>query len=214
MEMVRIELKGVKEAMAMFDPNKVRLAANQALNRVAITGRKEASNIISTGYNIKPSILRKKLLLDFKASGYKSYAVITGEGRGISLRHFDPRQEGVKVTRGLKGRVKFLGKPGFRRGGQVTAQIRRSGPRSVITELRSKWRTYLNKPFVTRNAEGVPVVWARKGKERFPVTEGMGPGVALLFGSRHIMERVRDVINTRFAGEFKRQLDYYLGRIK
>jgi hypothetical protein len=210
---VNFKLKGIEEALALFDPNKVRLAANSALNRVATTARGEASNIIAERYNIKPGTLRDKLKITFKASGYKMYAVISAFGRGISLRYFDPRQEGVKTTKGAKGRVRYLGK-GRRYGGEVTAQILRGGARSIIKEIRGRSATYLNKPFLTRNAQGVPVIWVRKGKERFPVSEGMGPGVALLFGSKRVMDATIKVINDRFLSEFKHQLDYYLGRLK
>jgi hypothetical protein len=207
----KVELKGVKEALALFDPNKVRLAANNAINRVSTTARKKAADIIVQDYNIKPAKLRAFLKIAFKASGYRSYAEITGEARGISLRYFNPKQEGVRGLSGKNRKVSFS--RGRRYGGQVTAQIRKGGARSVIKEIRGKGVTYPNKPFVTRNAEGIPVVWVRKGKERFPVSEGMGPGVALLFGSKRIMDQVKRVVNDRFDAEFKHQLDYYLGRL-
>jgi hypothetical protein len=84
-----ITLTGVKEALATLDPNKVRLAANQALNRVAISARKEASDIIKKEYNIKPSRLTEYLRLLVRARGANMEAIISGRGLGIALAYFD-----------------------------------------------------------------------------------------------------------------------------
>ena len=44
--MIKIELTGVKEALERFDPKKVILAANSALNKVAAQAKTEASKQI------------------------------------------------------------------------------------------------------------------------------------------------------------------------
>ena len=59
--MIDIELKGVKEALEMFDPQKVIAAARRSVDRIASSGITHASKEIRKEYNIKAKDLRKFL---------------------------------------------------------------------------------------------------------------------------------------------------------
>ena len=61
--MVNIELKGVSDALKMFDPQKVISAARKSLDRVSQSAITHASKEIRTEYNIKARDLKKFLRL-------------------------------------------------------------------------------------------------------------------------------------------------------
>jgi hypothetical protein len=206
---VKFELKGVKEAMSLFDPNKVRLAANQALNRSATSGVGTAGKLIRGKYNIAQARLAQYLKLTTKASGYTMVAEISGRARGLALAYFDAKQAGkfiAGVGRG-KRRKRYLGsKYGRGHAGDVTVSVKRAGGRKVVSPK------YSNKPFLAQMKSGHIGVWVRTGKKRKPIEQLFGPGVAQVFGTRDVMDGTTKAVNDRFAVEFPRQLDYYLGR--
>ena len=206
---ISMKLEGVEKAMKMFDPNLVRKAANAALNRVAASGRTEASKIIRQGYNIKASRINQFLKLAIRARGYSMEAVISGRGLGIALAYFDARQQGYKLLGEGAGRMRTtaLLRTGRKRG-DVTVRVKRTSGRKVLHGEHG------NKPFLATTKSGKIVIWERKGKARFPVVGFVGPGVGGLFGSRKIMQAVKQMILKRWEQEFKHQLDYQLGRIR
>ena len=124
----KIELVGVKQALERFDPNKVRLAANRAMNRVATKGRNEAVDIIKDAYNIKPARLKQYLRVGIKASGNQTMAVISGRGLGLALAYFDAKQAGKFILSVGKGRERrrYIGQR-YGRGyaGNVTVMVKR-----------------------------------------------------------------------------------------
>jgi len=206
----KIELVGVKQALERFDPNKVRLAANRAMNRVATKGRNEAVDIIKGAYNIKPARLKQYLRLGIKASGNQTHAVISGRGLGLALAYFDAKQAGkfiLSVGRGRERR-RYLGQRyGRGHAGNVTVMVKRGSGRKVVTGK------YENRPFIAQMKSGHIGVWVRKGKGRRPIEQLLGPGIGGLFGSKRIMSATINIVNASFRPEFNRQLDYYLGRL-
>lgn len=205
--MIEIKLEGVDKAMAMFDPNKVRLAANAALNRVAGSGKTEASKIIRQEYNIKAARVNQYLRLEVRARGYDMEAVISGRGLGQALAYFDAKQQGFRIGGEGAGRMrtKYLTRTGRKRG-DVTVRVKRGGPKILHGE-------HGNKPFLA-TIKGKLVILERKGKSRFPISGFVGPGVGGLFGTLKIMQAVKRRISEQWPKEFARQLDYYLGRVR
>lgn len=219
----RIELRGVKEALATLDPNKVRLAANRTLNRVAISARKEASDLISQGYNITPARLGKYLCVAIRARGDNTEAVITGRGLGLPLIHYDAKQAGIKLIgagagsmrtkfvsttkRAGRGPVKIPG-VGWRTvsfGGDVSVKIHRGAGRKIVPPVAGL------KPFIAQMKSGHIGVFVRTG-DWSHIEQRFGPGIGGLFGSRKIMNAVMRGVTQRFRPEFDRQLNYYLKR--
>lgn len=203
-----MKLEGVEKAMRMFDPNLVRKAANAALNRVAGSARTEASKLIRKDYNIKAARINQFLKLAVRARGYDMEAVISGRGLGIALAYFDARQQGYKLLGEGAGRMRTtaLLRTGRKRG-DVTVRVKRAGGRRVVGPK------YNNKPFLAQMKSGHIGVFIRTGKERKPIEQLLGPGVGGLFGSRKIMQAVKQMINKKWALEFQHQLNYQLGRI-
>jgi len=200
-----IELKGVKEALDTLDFNKVRLAANRAMNRAATSGKNEASKIIRSEYNIKPSRLNSFLRLTVRARGYSMEAVISGRGLGIALAYFDARQQGYKLLGEGAGKIRTtaLLRTGRKRG-DVTVRVKRTSGRRVGGPK------YGNKPFLAQMKSGHIGVFVRQEKARKPIEQLLGPGVGGLFGSNKIMQAVKQKILAIWEKEFNRQLDYYL----
>lgn len=205
--MIEIKLEGVEKAMKMFDPNNVRKAANAALNRVAGAGRTEASKLIRQEYNIKASRVNQFLRLAVRARGYDMEAVISGRGLGIALAYFDAKQQGFKLIGEGAGtmRTKYLSRTGRKRG-DVTVRVKRSSGRKVVGPK------YSNRPFLAQMKSGHIGVFVRTGDARKPIEQMLGPGIGGLFGSRKIMQAVRQKINEVWSKELNHQLDYYLKR--
>lgn len=207
--MIEIKLEGVEKAMKMFDPNNVRKAANAALNRVAGSGKTEASKLIRQEYNIKAARVNQFLSLTVRAKGYDMMAVITGRGLGIALAYFDAKQQGYKLIGEGAGRMRttYLSRSG-RKPGDVTVRVKRSSGRKVVGPK------YNNKPFLAQMKSGHVGVFVRTGAQRKPIEQFLGPGVGGLFGSRKIMQAVKRRINEMWSKEFNHQLNYYMGKVK
>lgn len=205
---VQFELKGVKEALAASDPNKVRLAANQALNRSASAGVTAAGKLIRDRYNITQARLARYLTLSVRASGYDMAAEITGKTKGLALSYFDALQAGKFIVAQGRGRARrrYLGsKYGRGRAGDVTVRVLTAGGRKSVSGK------YGNKPFLARTRSGHIGVWVRTGKRRLPIEQLYGPGVAETFGAKDVMDGTEKAVTDRFDVEFPRQLDHYLG---
>lgn len=205
----KIELIGVKKALEMFDPEKVRKAAIATMNRTAATAKTEASKIIRQDYNVRAARLSQYLRLTARARGNMLEATISGRGLGMALAYFDPRQAGKRIKyagRGKERRGQLTSRRA--RGGDLSVLVKRGGGRKIVTGK------YGNKPFLTQMKTGHIGVYVRTGSARKPIEQLLGPGVGGLFGSRRIMTAVTARINKYFGPEFKHQLDYYLGRLK
>ncbi|MBP7527129.1 MAG: phage tail protein [Syntrophorhabdaceae bacterium] len=202
-----IQLLGIKEALAMFDPQKVVAASRKSVERVSSSAITHASREIRTEYNIKAKDLRKFLRMSTRPKGYSIEAVITGTGLGLALAGFDAKQTGVKTAKGGFQYTKRATRSGWQRyGGDVTVRVKVSSGRKVVSGK------YGNKPFIARMKSGHLGVWVRQSEERLPILQLFGPGVGGLFGSKRIMESTEKHINEIFPKEFHHNLDYYLGR--
>ena len=205
---VDIKIEGIKELMAKLDPNKVRLAANSALNKVATQGKNEASRQIRTEYNIKASDVNKNMKLTTRARGNQMEAEITGTKRGMALSYFGAKQIGVIANkmgfrytkRAQKGKLLRYGGQSMH-GGAVSVEVRKGARKALGGDP---------KPFVTKFKSGHVAVVQREGKTRTPIKQLLGPGIALLFGSKKIMDATKRLINKKFNEIFKHELEYRL----
>ncbi|OPY78215.1 MAG: hypothetical protein A4E65_02369 [Syntrophorhabdus sp. PtaU1.Bin153] len=136
-------------------------------------------------------------------------AIITGRGLGIALGYFDARQKGYKLTGAGRGKTRThsLSRTKTRKG-DVTVRVRRAGGHKTVSGKHG------NKVFLAQMKSGHMGVFVRTRKGRTPIEQLFGPGIGGLFGSRKIMQAVRQLINSKFSPEFNHQLAHYLGRIK
>lgn len=205
---VDIQITGIKELMKTLDPNKVRLATNSALNKVASQAKTEASKQIRSEYNIKAGNVNKNMKLATRARGNQMEAEITGTKRGMALSYFGAKQvggiankKGFRYTRrATKGPLLKYGGQSLH-GGAVSVEVRKGARKTVSTDPSA---------FITRFRSGHFAVVQREGKGRLPIKQLMGPGVALLFGSKKIMAATKKLINERFNSIFKHEIEWRL----
>jgi len=205
---VEIEIKGIKELITKLDPNKVRMAANSALNKVAAQAKTEASRQIRAEYNIKASDVNKNMRLTTRARGDQMEAEITGSKRGMALSYFNAKQVGVKANK--KG---FEYTRRAQKGGILSHGGQSIHGKDVSVEVLKGQRKIIGidpKAFITKFKSGHIAVVQRQGNKRLPIKQLLGPGIALLFGSKKIMEATKKVINDKFDEIFKHELEYRL----
>ena len=193
---VDIQITGIKELMKTLDPKNVRLAANSALNKTAEQAKTEASRQIRAEYNIKAGDVNKNMRITTRARGNQMEAVISGFKRGMSLAYFGAKQAGVIAN---KAAFRYTKRAKGGHGGDVTVEVRKGARKVVGTNP---------KPFITKFQSGHVAVVQRIGKGRMPIKQLMGPGIALLFGSKKIMTATRKVINDKFNQIFRHELEY------
>lgn len=204
---ISIKLEGIDRAMRKFSPKIVRSAARETINRTVVHGRSTASKLITSEYNVKAREVNAYLIIESRAKDSKLEAIIRGRGKGLALSKFDARSVGrSSLVRNGKGSQRSI--TGVMIKGDVTVKVKKGGPRRVVSSR------YGNRPFVAQMKSGHVGVWVRKGKERKPIEQLYGPGVGGLFGSKRIMNGTIKAINDRFSPEFKRQLVFYLSRVK
>jgi carbon monoxide dehydrogenase subunit G len=195
---VEIKVDGIKEALALCDPKKFRLAVNSALNKTADQGKTEASKQIRSEYNIKAGDVSKNMKVTTRASGDQMEAVISGFKRGMALAYFGAKQIGVVAN---KKTFRYTRRSKGGRGGNVSVEVK-NGARKILGGD--------PKPFLTVFKSGHIAIVERTGKRRLPIKEVLGPGIALLFGSRRIMNATEKLINEKFDSNFKHELFYRL----
>jgi hypothetical protein len=211
---VDIKMTGIEEALKKFDPDKVRQAANSALNKTASQAKTQVSKQIREEYNIPANKLNQFLRISSRARGNVMEAVISGIGRGLALAVFGAVQAGVQITkRGMRytknaiaaGRLAYS-KVGWYTGiagGQVTVEVKKGSRKPVTGDP---------KPFMTRTKSGHIGIFQREGESRLPIKQLLGPGIALLFGSKKIMDNTVKFINEKFKQIFEHEIDYYLNK--
>lgn len=200
-----IELKGVEQALKMFDSKNVIYAARRAVEDAAKSAMTEIKRNITEEYNVKPGRLSQYLRLTTRPKGDNLEAVITGKGRGLALSYFDAKQEGQRIANigfaRRKGKV-LLRKQGRKYGGQVTALVKKMGGRKIVSGE--------PKPFIVQMKSGHIAVVRRIGKERKPIRELFGPGIGGLFGTTKIMGDAKRIVNEKFGPRFKWWLNDYM----
>jgi hypothetical protein len=188
---VKIELKGVDDFIKTHDPKKVALAMHSAMNKTAQQARTYAAKLIGGEYCIQKTRINNLLHISARSSGGNLSAVITGEGMGLPLGYFGPKQVGVSVSKkkGFKYNRRSHRTGHLRRGGEVSVEVRR-GARKIVSGS--------PKPFMTILKSGHIGVFQRTGKGRLPIQQLYGPGVGGLFGSEKIFKNVETFINQKF----------------
>ncbi len=202
---VRIQMTGIKEAMELFDPNKVHAAARSAINKTADQTKTFASRQIRTEFNVPAGKLNQFLKITTRSRGNDLQAVITGHGQGMALSYFGPKQMGVQVSKksGFRYTRKAKSVDGRKRGGTVTVEVRKGNRKAVIGNPQ---------PFLTILKSGHIAIMQRTGSMRLPVKQLLGPGIGGLFGSRLFMPRIIEFANEKFAPIFQHELGWRLSK--
>jgi len=208
--MLRIEVKGLKEAMANLSPSKVEKAARSALNRVKNQAKTEAVRTMSRTWNISQGNLQRKSsgrdrihVSGFVGSDLTAHIYFMAGG--ISLTYFgatELRFRGntlVKINRKVGKAVRSK-----REDLGVKVQLLRGGKTARL-------RGFLAAVAYGKNgAQGYHLgVFARHGKQRTPIYERKMISVATMIRKPEVIEPLQKFIvqkfDERFAHELKRQ---------
>lgn len=206
---IEIKLEGVQEMIRKLQaaPEAVKKATAFTINEAIKAGKSAAAKEVVKDYNIKQTIFRERLKITLRATENNLAGVLTAKGRGMPLSVFDVRQQGFYVRRaGPKGsKEKYLVR-NKRRRGAVTSLVKKAAGRKV------EEGRYGNKPFLATNQQGRLVVWERKGKEKYPVGEHWGPGLAKLIEKDAIQKKIKESILKRFYEKILRNIAYFMGK--
>lgn len=87
-----MEIKGLKEAMELFDAKVVRGAVNATLNRIASMAKTEASRVIREKYNIKKSDIDDYMYIKKSTSAILESSLRVRARYGLAIYDFAARQ--------------------------------------------------------------------------------------------------------------------------
>jgi len=153
-----------------------------ALNRAAATALSRTIRFIRTKYAIKLQDIKPYTTI-VKANKNKRSVQIKIKGQAIPLYKF-----GAKV----------MGKTSKKRG-QV-----------VATEQKGKRRPYKGAFIATGPKYGKEAVFIRKGKERGPIRELLGPSAMALFTSEQAEMELELIFRERFQIEMDRAVNHFV----
>lgn len=207
----RVELKGIDEAMALFDPKRIQKAVASALNKTAAKAKTAAISAITDKYNIKKTHLgttatgNSRIKLQAASIGNQQ-AIISISGRPISLAYFGARQ----VVVSSKGQIRLTTRDKSR------ILKRKPGVMGVTVEIIKGKRTPLQGAFlaaVKAGDSGFHIgVFQRHGRKRLPIFEKRMITVASMFGSKAVEDVIRKSVIENFDQIFSHELDYFTGR--
>lgn len=198
---IKVELKGVKEAMKVLDPKQMNKAVTYSLNRAVRSGKTEASEQIRKGdkpFALLKSDVDRKINLRAATQNNKT-ATITVTSTPWLLSYFKARE--------IAGRVKSVIK---RTKGKF--ELLRSGTRlkngGVSVEVLKGDRKTLSKAFIIQGKGGTPLVVHRMKGVKSSITgkdKLAAPKVYSLpsmFKKPRVIEKVINKIKTQWVKEF------------
>jgi hypothetical protein len=203
--MVRVELKGYEQALAMLDTKPVKQAAASALKKVAISARVVASEEIVKKYNVKSTDLKARITVDPPRSN-ALVAQLTIGGKPMSLAYFNPRQTVVNrvITR--------------TKAGLKTKTNKRSAKFQGVTVsvLKGASATQLKSGFLAQMKSGHIGVMQRihgkmmKGKNKQAIMEKSVISIASMAQNQNVEPAVLKRMDEAWAVTFPAELNYYI----
>lgn len=174
-----VVLKGLKRELS---PREVDTALARAINRVTVTGRKEASKDIRQTYRIKARRLTARMKIK-TATRFRPTGRISTTGAPIPLSEFRPTQGKAGVRVNIKGQRKLIPHA-------FIAKMPKSGYKGVFMRGHYKTTGFEYKP-----------------GGRLPITKLTTVGEGAMFGNPIVVEktldRIDEVLPKRFAHELK-----------
>lgn len=199
---LKIELKGVKEALATLDPRIVKTATVRALNKSAASGKTAASKEIRASYTISKTDLDKNIAVrkvTQRSDIFESQIVASSSlpKSRIPLINFKAKQAGTTLmsVKGKRLGLMWNKKRGTKEGAQV------------LIKKAAGWKT-IKGAFIAKMKSGHIGVFQRKDKARKPIKELTSIDVPLMFSARDVIETVKRRIQEQWDKTFKHELDY------
>lgn len=199
--LIYIEIKGLREAMAMLQTPPVRRAARATLAEMTKLAKTEASTGIRARFNIKKKDLDPRMRVKLP-----TYSSLTGEltvsGPPIPLIYF-----GAKQISRAGGRVSIRNNRG-----QAKMQKRSKGADGVTYQVEKTKATLPHAFIAWHKSWGRWEVFQRKGKGRFPLRTFRSITVPSMFEQPRVLDAVRKRIQDAFDGRFFHHLTYFMNK--
>lgn len=173
-------------------------AMARSLNRTVEQGRAEMARTISAEFRIGVGEVKRRLQIErARVKGQLQLWAALEATRGGGLYGNDVR--GMNMIHFVSGGIPKRVKRGKMR--QLGLQVKRAGGRKIIPGA-----------FVATNKRtGGTAVFIREGKSRMPIKTLTTIDVPQMFNTKRINEVVRNVMQSRFAINFDRELKVVLG---
>jgi len=201
---LKIELKGLDEALAVLDPQIIQKAAQRTIQRAAQSGKTVISSQIREKFNIKKSDLDAKIAVDL--SGIRQLrARLTVYGSPLSMTRFNPTQ--------TQGDIKTFVSKNF---GLAQSKLKRAARSSGVRVSIIKGKQANLRAFIAPGKSGGGLqVWRRVGKARLPIRPLKVIGYASIIRKPENIKAVERKIMEQLDKEWKTNLAFYSkGKIK
>jgi len=186
---VQHDLKQLRRQLRGLEKQAAPQATVRTLNRVAESAKVASTKNIASQMGSRQAGVKRRIQT-IKATHKQLWATLVAHGRQLQLIEF------------VVGSKKPTQQKGGKRG-------------LVRTKVYGKNKTYRT-AFIAprRSGSSKTTMYIRKGKERKPVRLMHGPGIEQLFKQRENDAIMQAKVRERFPVEFKRNLKFYVERIK
>jgi hypothetical protein len=209
---IKIEFNGLNEALAMLDPQLVRAAAYQAINRTVDGMVTDVSSETRSKYNIKKSDLDKRI----KKNKCKNYDNLTGSveisGDTKDRTYAMPLIMFNAVARkNIQGGGAVKTKKG--KDGMMSQRLKRSVAEGVSFKvLKSGGIGFTKKGFLLPGGGGSWQIVQRIGKGKKGIREMRVISLASMIAStrNNVMQRIQERAADRLGKNFQSNLKFFL----
>ena len=183
------DLKQLRRKLTALEREVAPQAAVRTLNRVANSAKVASAKHIAPKMNSRQAAVKRRIETQ-KATRKTLWATLVARDRALQLIEF------------VVGSKKPTQQPGGKRG-------------VVRAKVYGKTRT-LNQAFIAprRRGSSKTTVYMRKSGKRLPLKMLYGPGIMQLFKQKENDQVMQMKVLERFPIEFRRNLDFYINRIK
>lgn len=183
------DLKQLRRQLSALEREVAPQATVRTLNRVAGSAKVASARHIAPQMNSRQAAVKRRIETR-KATHKTLWATLVARDRALQLIEF------------VIGSKKPTQEPGGKRG-------------VVRAKVYGKTRT-LNQAFIAPRKRGSSktTVYMRKSGKRLPLKMLYGPGIMQLFKQRENDQVMQMKVLERFPIEFRRNLDFYINRIK
>lgn len=183
------DLKQLRRKLTALEREVAPQATVRTLNRVANSAKVASAKHIAPKMNSRQAAVKRRIETQ-KATRKTLWATLVARDRALQLIEF------------VVGSKKPTQQPGGKRG-------------VVRAKVYGKTRT-LNKAFIAprRRGSSKTTVYMRKSGKRLPLKMLYGPGIMQLFKQKENDQVMQMKVLERFPIEFRRNLDFYINRIK
>jgi hypothetical protein len=186
---IQHDLKKLMQGLNVLETKVAPQATVRTLNRVAESAKVASAKNIAPQMNSRQAAVKRRI--ETRKATFKTlWATLVARDRALQL---------IEFVVGSK-------KPTQQMGGKR---------RLVRAKVYGKTRT-LSKAFIAprRNGSSKTTVYMRKSGKRLPLKMLYGPGIMQLFRQRENDQVMQMKVLERFPVEFRRNLDFYISRLK